>query len=265
MADEIAIVTGASSGIGAELARQLSARGLTVLAVARRKERLDHLAEAARAAGQGAIVPMVLDVTTPGAAERVRDRARELGRPRWLVNNAGIDPIGDLVQQSPLEVAAVVRLNCESVVTLCAALGPDLVAGGAGRILNVASLAGFQPTPHHATYGASKAFVLSFSEALSAELRGTGVTVTALCPGPVTTELFDRALARKKPSHELSAEECARAGIDAAERGRVIAIPGARNRLTAMSAKLVPRALVRRFAGTVGMKYLGYDVKQLKG
>jgi short-subunit dehydrogenase len=167
--------------------------------------------------------------------------------------------LGPFVEQSADALAALVRLNCEAPLALTSAIAPLMVARRRGRILNVASLAGFQPTPFHAVYGASKAFMLSFSEALAEELRDSGVTVTALCPGPVTTEIFDRmgAIARDKPKHEISAAECARFGIEAAEHGRVIAVPGALNKLSAVSGKLVPRSFVRRVSARVGLKYIG--------
>jgi len=259
---EIAVVTGASSGIGEEFARQLAARGLKVLAVARRKERLRALAEAS----SGAIVPLALDVTADGAAEQIRDEARRLGEISWVVNNAGVDRFGTVAERSPSELTGIVRLNCESVVALTTALLPELIARKSGHLVNVASLAGFQPTPHHATYGASKAFVLSFTEALAEELRGTGVHATALCPGPVTTEIFEQlapGVARARPPHEISAEECVRYALEAADAGRVIAIPGPRNRLMALTAQLAPRSLVRRLAAKVGMKYIGYDPEHL--
>jgi short-subunit dehydrogenase len=259
---ELAIVTGASSGIGLELARQLAGRGLRVLAVARRRERLDALA----AETKDAVVPLALDITAASAPTEIAARARELGEVGWLVNNAGTTRLGLFVELPAEALAAIVRLNCEAPVALTAAIAPLMVARKQGRIINVASLAGFQPTPYQAVYGASKAFMLSFSEALAEELRDSGVTVTALCPGPVTTEIFAQmgAVARIKPKHELSAEECARYAIEAAEHGRVVAVPGTLNKLSALSIKLTPRSLVRRVSARVGLKYIGITALPLK-
>ncbi|WP_437321012.1 SDR family NAD(P)-dependent oxidoreductase [Sorangium sp. So ce385] len=257
----LAIVTGASSGIGAALARQFSARGQPVLAIGRRAHRLEELSAEARAAGHAPIHPLGLDVTAEGAAQRVRDRARALGGPGWLVNNAGATRLGPFLEGDPAAHAMLVRLNCESVVALCAAIVPDLVARGGGRVLNVASLAAFQPTPGHAVYGATKAFVLSFSEGLAEELDGSGVTVTALCPGPVTTEIFDvgaPGVSRRKPRFELSAEDCAAYGIAAAERGDVVAVPTALSKATAQLARVLPRAAIRRLSARIGLSFLGY-------
>ncbi|KYF52820.1 SDR family NAD(P)-dependent oxidoreductase [Sorangium sp. So ce296] len=260
-ASGLAIVTGASSGIGAALTRQLSARGQPVLAIGRRAHRLEELSARARAASHAPIHPLELDVTAEGAGVRVRDRARELGGAAWLVNNAGTTRFGPFVDGDPAAQALLVRLNCESVVALCAAIVPDLVTRGSGRVLNIASLAAFQPTPGYAVYGATKAFVLSFSESLAVELGGTGVTVTALCPGPVTTEIFDAGapgVPRRKLPFELSADACASFGIAAADRGDVVAVPTALSKATAQLSRVLPRAAIRRLSARIGLPLLGY-------
>ncbi|HWE29217.1 MAG TPA: SDR family NAD(P)-dependent oxidoreductase [Polyangia bacterium] len=256
----LAVVTGASSGIGAALAWQLAGRGHPVLAVARRAERLAELAARAAAAGHAPVHAMALDVTAPHAAAELAARARELGGAGWLVNNAGGGRLVPLVDDAAAQ-APMVRLNCESLVAITAAFVGELVAQKAGVILNVASSAGFQPTPGMTTYGATKAFVLSFSEGLAEELRGTGVTVTALCPGPVASEFFaaaGNAAERTPSSAEMTPAEVARYAIDAAERGRVVAVPGVSTKLLAWSARFAPRSWVRRLSGRMTLPRLGY-------
>ena len=256
----MAVVTGASSGLGAEIARQLSRAGHPVLAVARRADRLEALAAEARASNAAPVHPLPLDVTAAGAAAALRDRARELGGAAWLVNDAGSIHVGRLDESDPAEVAALVRLNCESLVTILATMLPDMIAAGRGVVLNVASLAGMNPTPFWATYGASKAFIIALTEGVAEELRGTGVTMTAFCPGPMTTELFARlesGRARRRPRHELSPEAAARSAIRAARLGRVVVVPGIVNRVLAWSSALSPRALVRRVASRTTLGYVG--------
>ena len=259
----LAVVTGASSGIGAEIARILAGRGLPVLAVARRQEKLEAVAEESARSGGAPIHVLALDVTLPEAAMVVREKARSLGGASWLVNDAGQIRVGPVKAANPAEQAGLVRLNCEAPVALCAAIVPDLVSRGAGVVLNVASLSGLQPTPFYAAYGASKAFLIAYSEALSEELRGSAVSVTALCPGPVTTGLMaasvpDRDDHRMTP-RELTARECALAGVLAAERGEAICIPGTLNRVQAVVTRLSPRGLVRRVARRSALRYIGFD------
>jgi len=256
----LAVVTGASSGLGAEIARQLSGGGHPVLAVARRADRLEALAAAARAAGGAPVHPLPLDVTAPGAAATLRDRARQLGGAAWLVNDAGSIHVGRLDESDPAELAALVRLNCESLVTILATMLPDMIAAGRGVVLNVSSLAGMNPTPFWATYGASKAFIITLTEGVAEELRGTGVTITAFCPGPMTTELFakvESGAGRRRQPHELSPEAAARSALRAARRGRVVVVPGIINQVLAWSSALSPRALVRRVASRTTLGYVG--------
>jgi short-subunit dehydrogenase len=248
----LAVVTGASSGIGLAFARELSRRGHTVLAVARREDRLLALA-AERPLDSGAVHPLVVDLAEDGAVRRIREAAGDLGGAAWLVNNAGFGQYGVLPRADPKRLSRMVRVNCEAVVLLTHVLLPDLIARR-GAILNVASTAAFQPTPFMAVYGATKAFVLSFSEALREELTATGVRVTALCPGPVATEFGEVAGYRGRlhdPPGALGADEVARFGLAAVRRGKAIAVPGPLYKATCVAAQLFPRGIVRRVSRAV--------------
>lgn len=183
-----ALVTGASSGIGAEFARALARRGHPVLAVARRRERLEALAaDAARLGGR--IQPWAADLATEEGIASVLRRTMELSEIELLVNNAGIASPGDFLTASLDQQIAAIRLNVEALVKLTHAVLEGMTERKRGAILNVASVVAFQPFPHFAVYAASKAFVLSFTEALSEEIKGTGVRTLALCPGSVATEM----------------------------------------------------------------------------
>jgi short-subunit dehydrogenase len=259
MADSnrVAVVTGASSGIGEEFARQLCAKGFTVLAAARRLDRLEVLAGRESKKGPGRIVALQADLEQDGTAQKIAEVARTLGPVRWVVNNAGFSSYGAARDQDPRRLASMVRVNCEAVVSLTLALLPDLVAAKEGVLLNVASVSGFQPVPWMAVYGATKAFVLSFGEALSVELAGSGVKVTTLCPGPVDTEFNQVAQYRMKGNAPgmIGAADCAARGIADAERGVVISVPGGLNAAAARLGRLLPRSAVRAIAGRVMRRY----------
>jgi short-subunit dehydrogenase len=242
-----AVVTGASSGVGRCFVRTLATRGYDVLAVARRKDRLDDLAKEAVAGGTR-IEPFVADLADEAALAAVATRAAELPI-EILVNCAGIATAGDFASSSLGAEIGCIRINVEAVAYLTHRLLGPMVQRGRGRILNVASVVAFQPFPHFAVYAATKAFVLSFTEAIAEEVRGTGVTALALCPGAIKTELevFSRnaGLLGKLPS--LTPEEVVEAGLAALDRGRVVKIVGWVNHLLAFSSRVLPRAVVRWF------------------
>jgi short-subunit dehydrogenase len=249
-ATSVCLITGASSGIGAEFARQLAARGHGVFLVARREDRLRELAEEIeRNHGVRAEV-VAADLTKAEEVEAVPFGVAEKGlEVEVLVNNAGFSTVGD-VHKNPDRQLGMVHVNVEALTALTCAFLPAMTERGRGAVVNVASVAAFNPIPVQATYAATKAFVLSFSEAIAAELKGTGVTMTALCPGPVATE-FVEAAGFKKEANEMgpsvmwsSAEDVAKAGIEGAEKGKRVVVPGLTNRASAMFGRHGPRSFV---------------------
>lgn len=246
------IVTGASSGIGAELARELARRGHGVTLVARREPRLrDLAAELGEAHGIRAEV-VAADLTDTAAREGIASELEARGlHATVLVNNAGLSTTGPVHQSDPTAELTMIRTDVEAVAHLCSLFLPGMVERGAGAVLNVASTAAFQPLPGQAAYAASKAFVLSYGHAVRAELRGTGVTLTTLCPGPVETEFAESAgFSEDESSGALprfmweSAADVARAGIDGLDHGRAVVVPGLANRVGATFGHLVPRSLI---------------------
>ena len=241
------LITGASSGIGADIARELAARGHAVTLVARREDRLKKLAnELSVAHGVHAEVA-ACDVSDPRARERLVAGIEERNVDvEVLVNNAGFGTAGHFVDLDRDRELEMVRTNVEAVVDLCSTYVPQMVQRGRGAVLNVASVAAFQPLPRQATYAASKAFVLSFSEALHQELGDSAVSVTALCPGPVPTEFTEVAgiEAEIPPILATTAEENARAAVKAMEKGRRGVIPGPVNMVSAMSARVTPHSVL---------------------
>lgn len=245
-----ALVTGASSGIGREIALQLSRQGWHVTLVARRLDALDEVA-AQCASGSGVEVAPT-DLADPADRDRlVADVLAGARRVGLLVNNAGFGTSGAVVTADVDGEIAMIRTNVEAVVHLCTAFLPSMVDAGSGSILNVASTAAFQPIPGQAGYGATKSFVLSYGEALGTELAGTGVNVTTLCPGPVKTGFAETAgfdeeeTAASVPSFMwVDAEDVASAAIAGVDAGRMVVIPGLGNKVTASAGSLLPNRLL---------------------
>ncbi|MEG3154242.1 SDR family NAD(P)-dependent oxidoreductase [Sphingomonas sp. RB1R13] len=250
MAAPVALITGASAGLGVEFARQLSARGHRLVLVARRKDRLDALA-----AELGNARVMACDLGEAGAvAGLMADILAHGETVSLLVNNAGFGLGGRFASLDGPRQRSMIDLNCGALTQLAHAVLPDMMARKQGRILNVASTAAFQPGPGMAVYFATKAFVLSFTEALHEELRTTGITVSALCPGPTATEFGTAAgFAPSSAINRLAAnaEDVVRAGLDGIDAGRAVVIPGLLNKAGAQGHRLLPRALLRRLAGMV--------------
>ena len=238
-----ALVTGASSGLGAQFARQLAARGYRLVLVARRTDRLQALA------GEIGGEPVVIGHDLAADAAGLPAKVAELGlNVDLLVNNAGFGTFGHVWEIEEGRDAEMVRLNCEAVVVLTRAFLPAMVERGSGGVIVVASTAGMQPLPWEATYGASKAFALSFTDALSEELRGTGVRAMSVNPGPVPTEWQDVAGVDDTGvvPGEIPAEQCVRESLEAWERGKRAIIPGALMRWVMRGSRLGPRALQLR-------------------
>lgn len=246
----LAVVTGASYGIGLEIAERLSRDGHDLVLAARSADRLEEVATRLRGAHGRVVHVVVLDGSEPDAADRLAARLDGIGEVEVLVNNAGFGALGPFAEQDADLVDSMIRLNVSFLVRLTRRCLDGMRARGRGRILNVASTAAFQPGPFMAVYYATKAFVLSFSEALDEELRGSGVTVTTLCPGPTTTEFQARAGMEHTSMFEgplvMDAKRVANLGVDAMQRGRRLKIAGVLNSLLAFSTRLAPRRLATR-------------------
>lgn len=243
--ERFAVVTGASSGIGLALAKRLAREGYDLVLVGRDVDRL-HGAAGEIAALERRVAIRQVELSDPYALE---DFAAELSAqvPDVLVNNAGFGAYGRFADLNPNVSLNIIDTNVIALTRLTAAVLPGMRARGSGRILNVASTGAFAPLPFSAVYGASKAYVLSFSEAIAEELKGSPVTVTALCPGPTTTRFFDRAGwdgTRLFKGPMSSAEEVAERGIRAMEAGRRTVVVGLLNRLMIFAIRMAPRRLV---------------------
>jgi short-subunit dehydrogenase len=250
-----ALVTGASSGIGADIARELADRGHALTLVARREDRLTALAEEIETKRHVRTDVIACDVSDQAARERMIAEIRARGlEVSVLINNAGFGSAGQFQDLDLANELLMVRTNIEAVVHLCGEYVPAMVERGDGAVMNVASTAAFQPLARQATYSASKAFVLAFTEALSSDLKDSGVTATALCPGPVRTEFTDQHPGFDVSSPDfvwMSSEECARTAVKGLERGKRVVVPGIGNRIGTLAGQHAPRsallAATRRF------------------
>jgi short-subunit dehydrogenase len=256
MAEQVALVTGASSGIGEALARRIARDGRHLALSARRIERLEALARELEGAHGVRAVPIANDLArADGPAALVEELARRGLEVDWLVNNAGFGTAGRFDRLPVERELEEIRLNVRAPVELAGRLLPGMVARGRGVVMNVSSIAGFGPTPFTATYGATKAFLLSFSEALAVELSGTGVHVVCVCPGFTRTEFQEKAKidASFVPSFGwMSAEAVADQAVRAARQSGVL-VNGTMNSLTTVLMRLAPRSLVARVAAA-GMR-----------
>jgi hypothetical protein len=244
---QVAMVTGASSGIGEQIARLAAADGCDLVIVARRTDALDRLATAMRVAHQVNVEVLTADLTTDAGLAAVEARLGDPARPvELLVNNAGFGAPGDLAALDLQAVTSQVALNVLALTRLTRAALPPMLAAGHGGVLNVSSVAGFLSLPGSAIYGATKAFVTSFTESVHAEVRDRGVHVTALCPGFTRTEFgADDRPAPVPGLRWLDAQAVARAGLDAVAAGRALCVPGAQYQLVTGLSRIVPRRAIR--------------------
>jgi len=246
------LITGASTGIGAGLARVFARKGHDLVLVARSHDRLDELARELRDAHGVTARVLPIDLSIPGAAGALRERvARESVEVDVLVNDAGFGMRGPFVELDPARQLEMIQVNLVALTELTRLFVPDMVRRGAGRILNVASTAAFQPGPLMAVYCATKAYVLSFSEALAEELRGSGVTVTCVAPGATETgfgEIAGVSATRLFRSGTMSSSAVAEAAYSATTKGLALAVPGCRNRLLSASVRFLPIRTAARVA-----------------
>ncbi len=257
------LITGASAGIGHALAGCFARAGHALVLVARSADKLEQLAAELRQQHGVAVDVLPADLAAPGAAAALAATLkRRRRRIDILVNNAGVLAQGRFTQLAPAQQQQIVDLNISGLTALLTAFVPAMVARGQGRVLNVASIAAFQPVPGLATYAASKAYVLSLTESLAEELRGSGVTVTALCPGITATAMLSQAAERNTKLATLPSflvgdvNAVAEAGWRACMAGEVICVPGLVNRAGTLAAGATPKWLLRRITGLFGRRVM---------
>ena len=250
MTKSVTVITGASAGLGEEFARQLSAKGERLVLVARRKDRLEALAKQL-----GNARALALDLGQPDAAKRVMaDLAANGETVATLINNAGFGVFGKFAKAEPERLRQMIDLNCGTLTDLCAAVIPQMIERGRGAVLNVASTAAFQAGPGMAVYFATKAYVLSLSEALHEELKPHGIKVSCLCPGPTATEFGEVAGFKGKGMFDkvsMRADKVVKIGLKALGKNRAVVVAGPLNKTGAILTHLAPRAVTRKIAGMI--------------
>jgi short-subunit dehydrogenase len=261
MATQTVLITGASSGIGEELAACFAKGGYDLVLVARSKDKLKALAEMLSGAHEVTVTVLPSDLSEPGAAAKllaaVKRRKIDID---ILVNNAGVLESGAFVGMTPQRHQELINLNVGGLTDMLAHFAPLMAERGSGRILNVASIAAFQPVPALATYAATKAYVLSLTESLAEELKGSGVTVTALCPGITATNMVAtaqeaNAALTKLPGFFIGdVSQVARDGYAACLKGEVIKVPGVMNLAGTLASRATPKWLLRKITGALGRK-----------
>ena len=245
-----ALITGASAGLGVDFARELSKRGHKLVLVARRKDRLAALAKEL-----GNARAVAIDLSKPDAADKLMaDLAKAGEQVDLLVNNAGFGAIGRFAELDAKRQRQMIDLNVGALMDLCRAVAPEMIGRKSGAILNVASTAAFQPGPKMAVYFATKAFVLSFTEALHEELKPHGIKVSCLCPGPTRTEFGEVAGFKGSGAFDKVGMESLPvvvAGLRGLDQNRAVVVPGLVNKVGAASTRFVPRSIVRKIAGAI--------------
>lgn len=250
----LAVITGASSGIGREFAKIAAQRGYRVLLIARNLRALEVVSRDLRTETH----LLALDLTAAGAVDQISGWLADRSIvPEIFINNAGFGAFGPAAEMDEAMLKKMIRLNVMALTSLSLRMARHMMRAGGGRIMNVASTAAFQPCPYLGVYGATKSYVLSFTESLAEELKGTGVTATAFCPGPTRTQFgINAGLKEDSPFDRLSADaaKVALTGFDAMTAGRPVVIDGFTNRLGAFMTRLLPRCAVRRIASNLLQK-----------
>jgi short-subunit dehydrogenase len=255
----LAVVTGASSGIGEAFALELARRRYDLVVVARRRRRLERLARALREEWGARTEVLPADLTRPTGLRAVEGRLETEPRLRLLVNDAGLGDFGPFWKSERAREDAEIRLNVLAVVRLTHAALPGMVRRRRGAVINVSSTAAFAPCPNFATYGATKAFVNCFTEALHEELRGSGVLVQALCPGLTHTEIFDRAKVDTSGLPRflwMEPDAVVEESLSALERGETVCVPGLGNRALSSLARILPHAASGRIGAVFGSRFV---------